>query len=68
MKAIYHFSKKMLGGAYIGKVVILVTTEILRRELALKNVTNSPQKSGDESGDRLKKVVTKSGYKVVTHN
>jgi len=40
-------------------VVILVTTEILRRELALKNVTNSPQKSGDESGYRLKKVVTK---------
>jgi len=37
------------------------TKEILRRELALKTVTTSPKKV-------VMKVVTKSGYKVVTHN
>ena len=43
----------------------MVTKEMFRRELALKTVTTSPKKSGDESGYRHKKVVMKSGYKVV---
>ena len=64
MRAIYHFSKNS-GRSYIEKVVIMVTKEMLRRELALKTVTISPKKSGDESGYRHKKVVMKSGYKVV---
>ena len=40
---IYHFSKNS-GRPYIEKVVIVVTKEILRRELALETVTASPKK------------------------
>ena len=40
---VYHFSKNS-GRPYIEKVVIVVTKEILRRELALKTVTASPKK------------------------
>ncbi len=46
-----------LRGGYVKKVVIVVTAEILRRELGTKNHHHSALKSGDESGDRLKKVV-----------
>jgi len=56
VRAIYHFSKNSRR-PYIEKVVIVVTKEILRRELALKTVTISPKKvvmkvvTGTKSGD-----------------
>ena len=64
MRAIYHFCKNS-GRPYIVKVVIVVTKEIPRRELALKTVTISPKKVVMKVVTGTKKVVMKSGYKVV---